>query len=166
MDRQREVCDSRREGGRGLKESTQTSRTLYEISTPRKPANKTPPEHVVHSSSLSSCAHNCIVEVFFRFFFSSATFILVSLSSFVLYHHPLLIFLPRWSVFFLFFLGSRRARTPPRLHSEILGDVPLLDKLSIYFRLLIGIAPTRYGAKFLSSRCARDPQCCLIRQFK
>lgn len=41
---------------------------LYEISTPRKPANKTPPEHVVHSSSLSSYAHNCIVELFSVFF--------------------------------------------------------------------------------------------------
>lgn len=70
-----EVRDSRCDGGGGLKESTQTSRTLYGISTPRKPANKTLPEHIDHLFPLRpraapSLTRNCIVKVFFSFFHS------------------------------------------------------------------------------------------------
>lgn len=138
------------------------------------PHGNQPIKHPRNTSSTRSpslrAPITALSKFFFVFFFSSATFILVLFlhSFFTIAPPPLLLIfcLPRRSVFFLFFLGSRRARTPPRLHSEILGDVPSLDKLSIYFRLLIGIAPMRYSAKFLSSSVypydARSPRYCLI----
>lgn len=91
------------------------SYVLYVRSTPRKSGNKAVRNTVLPFQPPSTSLQR-YCQSFFVFFFS-----FTSLSFYL---------------FLLFFLASRRvvtANTPPRLDSEILGDVPLLDKLSIYF---------------------------------
>lgn len=85
----------------------------------RKPANKTPPD----VTALSKFFFFFSFRFYFSFFlfFCTVTFLRMYSCSCVLSVHSV----------------HRRIATPPRLHSEILGDVPPLDKLSICFSVIL-----------------------------